>query len=250
MTTIGSVLLTMWTSCMLPAEASLPADTLRTARQLQQVDVRAGRTTAEEYVGSPTQRMDARTLQERGVSSLTDALQRFSGTNVRDYGGAGGLKTVSVHGMGAGHTVVTLNGLSLGDHRSGQVDLARYNDVSALTEVSLTTADQLSLLCPVRNLGGALLNLQTDATPDSAGHHVKAAVSGGSFGTVSPSLDYQARQARGAGTPADNIISDRTTIRLPYTTGGYRAAPPAQQRPAGMDPQRRYAMAQPAERHA
>lgn len=194
MTTIGSVLLTMWTSCMLPSEASLPADTLRTARQLQQVDVRAGRTTAEEYVGSPTQRMDARTLQERGVSSLTDALQRFSGTNVRDYGGAGGLKTVSVHGMGAGHTVVTLNGLSLGDHRSGQVDLARYNDVSALTEVSLTTADQLSLLCPVRNLGGALLNLQTDATPDSAGHHVKAAVSGGSFGTVSPSLHYQARQ--------------------------------------------------------
>lgn len=194
MTTIGSVLLTMWTSCMLPSEASLPADTLRTARQLQQVDVRAGRTTAEEYVGSPTQRMDARTLQERGVSSLTDALQRFSGTNVRDYGGAGGLKTVSVHGMGAGHTVVTLNGLSLGDHRSGQVDLARYNDVSALTEVSLTTADQLSLLCPVRNLGGALLNLQTDATPDSAGHHVKVAVSGGSFGTVSPSLHYQARQ--------------------------------------------------------
>lgn len=194
--------------------------------------------------------MDARTLQERGVSSLTDALQRFSGTNVRDYGGAGGLKTVSVHGMGAGHTVVTLNGLSLSDHRSGQVDLARYNDVSALTEVSLTTADQLSLLCPVRNLGGALLNLQTDATPDSAGHHVKAAVSGGSFGTVSPSLHYQPARARGAGTPADNIISDRTTIRLPYTTGWPPSSAAGATATCRHGPQRRYAMAQPAERHA
>lgn len=182
------------TGSSLPLAAALPTDTLSQSRQLRRVDVRASRTTAEEHVGSTTQRLDARALQERGVSSLTDALQRFSGTNVRDYGGAGGLKTVSVHGMGAGHTVVTLNGLSLGDHRSGQVDLSRYNDVSALTEVSLTTADQLALLCPVRNLGGALLSLQTDATPDSAGHHLRAAVSGGSFGTVSPSLHYQGRQ--------------------------------------------------------
>ena len=59
----------------------------------------------------PVQRLDSAALFKRGITDMADALRRFSGVNLRDYGGAGGLKTVSVRGLGAAHTAVAYDGL-------------------------------------------------------------------------------------------------------------------------------------------
>ena len=45
---------------------------------------------------APTQLVTQKQLLYQGVTDLSDALRRFSGVNVRDYGGAGGVKTISV----------------------------------------------------------------------------------------------------------------------------------------------------------
>ena len=52
------------------------------------------------------------------------ALKRFAGVQVKDYGGVGGMKTVNIRGLGAGHTGVTYDGVQVGDCQSGQVDLS------------------------------------------------------------------------------------------------------------------------------
>ena len=49
----------------------------------------------------PVQRIDREKMVRFGVHSLSDALRHFAGITVRDYGGAGGMKTVSVRGIGA-----------------------------------------------------------------------------------------------------------------------------------------------------
>ena len=69
-----------------------------------------------------------------GVVDMPGALRRMAGVNLRDYGGAGGLKTVSVRGLGAAHTIVTYDGLAVGDARQGQTDLSRFSldNISAL----------------------------------------------------------------------------------------------------------------------
>lgn len=75
----------------------------------------------------PLQYMDAEALRRLGVADAGDALKRFAGVTVKDYGGVGGLKTVSVRGMGAQHTAVFYDGVAVGDCQSGQVDLGRFS---------------------------------------------------------------------------------------------------------------------------
>lgn len=135
----------------------------------------------------PTQQLTSVQMQQMGVSDIGGALRRLSGLQLRDYGGAGGLKTVSARGLGAAHTVVAYDGLALGDARQGQTDLSRFN-TEYLDGLTLSIADVPNLLCPVRNLGAALLEMhpqQTDSTRRLSG---RAGINVGSFGAVAPSL--------------------------------------------------------------
>lgn len=144
----------------------------------------------------PEQRITATDLQLRGVTDMGDALRRFAGVNLRDYGGAGGLKTVSVRGLGAGHTAVTYDGLTVADARQGQIDLSQFS-THRLNEMGLLTMGSSALLCPVRNLAAAVVTLSTPwpALADSLWHG-SVALQQASFGTVAPSLNVQKRVAQ------------------------------------------------------
>ena len=48
----------------------------------------------------PVFRLDSTALRRSGATDMTTALRHLAGVNLRDYGGAGGLKTVSVRGIG------------------------------------------------------------------------------------------------------------------------------------------------------
>lgn len=50
---------------------------------------------------TPLQVMDKAGMERLGVQDLSEAVKRFSGVTVQDYGGIGGLKTVSVRSLGA-----------------------------------------------------------------------------------------------------------------------------------------------------
>ena len=115
---------------------------------------------------SPQQTLTAEDLSAMGVVDMPGALRRMAGVNLRDYGGAGGLKTVSVRGLGAAHTIVTYDGLAVGDARQGQTDLSRFS-LDNISALRLVVGDGADLLTPVRNLGASTLDLQpnTEATP-------------------------------------------------------------------------------------
>ncbi len=144
----------------------------------------------------PVQRLDTTAFRRRGITDTGDALRRFSGVNLRDYGGAGGLKTVSVRGMGAAHTTVTYDGLALNDVQQGQIDLQRFS-IDRLAAMQLQTGGSERLLCPVRNLGAATLEL-TAFQPDTTrrGLHGTAALRHAAFGTLNPSLLLSHRAGR------------------------------------------------------
>lgn len=93
--------------------------------------------------------MDAADMRKSGVTSVAEAIHRMPGVTLRDYGGAGGLKTVSVRGFGAGHTGVLYDGVPLGDAQSGQVDLSRYS-TNNLSAVSMVIGDNDDIFIPAR----------------------------------------------------------------------------------------------------
>lgn len=111
---------------------------------------------------TPQYRLDSTALQRQGVTSLADALRRLPGVNLRDYGGAGGLKTISVRGMGAAHTQVILNGLPVSNAQQGAVDFSRYS-LTDLHSLSLGIGDQPDLLCSARSLSAACVEMESHA---------------------------------------------------------------------------------------
>lgn len=76
---------------------------------------------------TPLQVMDKAGIERLGVQDLSEAVKRFSGVTVQDYGGIGGLKTVSVRSLGAKHTAVCYDGVTVTDAQSGQVDISRFS---------------------------------------------------------------------------------------------------------------------------
>lgn len=158
-------------------------------KQLKGVDVRGRKLQPLSQTAAQTQKMDSADFVRQGVADLGDALRRMSGTEVRDYGGAGGLKTVSVRGMGAAYTQVSYNGLPVTDSRSGTIDLSRYNNLTGIDKVELVVADAEQLLLPVRLLGVARLALYSEPA-DSSCLHQHYSVSQGSFGTVNPAAAF------------------------------------------------------------
>ena len=112
---------------------------------------------------TPVQQLNADDLRKRGAVNIEDALNRLSGVNIRDYGGAGGMKTVSVRGLGAQHTAVAVDGVILSDAQTGQIDLGRFN-MASVTKLGLTVGDDFDLLQPARAAAAAAtVNLSTFA---------------------------------------------------------------------------------------
>lgn len=171
-------------------------DTVENLETLEKIDslgkslspalVTAWRLPAQLTAAVPVQQLDTAALRRRGVTDIGDALRRFAGVNLRDYGGAGGLKSVSVRGLGAAHTVVTFDGLPLSDIQGGQTDLGQFR-TDQLAAIALTVADAQPLLTPVATLTAASVSLLS-LRPDTARRHLSAGLRGGSFTTVNPSF--------------------------------------------------------------
>ena len=58
----------------------------------------------------PVQMLAGEELQKLSVHSVADAIRYFSGIQIKDYGGIGGLKTVNIRGLGTQHVGVFYDG--------------------------------------------------------------------------------------------------------------------------------------------
>ena len=136
------------------------------------------------------QSLDASTLRLLGVSDVADAVKRMAGVYVRDYGGIGGMKTVSLHSLGAAHTSVVYDGVSLSNTQAGQIDIARYN-ADNLDNVSVSIGEEHDLMASARQYASAgVLSMRSEQPRFDAGkdYALRFRVEGGSFGFVTPSL--------------------------------------------------------------
>lgn len=83
----------------------------------------------------PTQKLSGRKLKLLNSHSVADALRYFSGVQIKDYGGMGGLKTVNVRNMGSHYVGAFYDGIQIGNVQNGTVDLGRYSldDLEAIS---------------------------------------------------------------------------------------------------------------------
>lgn len=166
------------------AGAQTRRDTAYT-RNLPTVTVR-GESSRTAASTAPKFTLDGNRLERIGATDIGQAMKRLPGVNLRDYGGAGGLKTVSVRGLGAAHTAVMLDGIALTNSRSGEIDLGRYA-IDGLGAISLAIGDNDEIFQPARaSASAATVSITTAPRPEYDSLHLTGIVRGGSFGYVSP----------------------------------------------------------------
>ena len=110
---------------------------------------------------SPFQLLDRDALKNVNSLQVSDAVKFFSGVIVKDFGGMGGMKTVSIRSMGAHHTAVAYDGITMTDCQTGQIDIGRYS-LDQVDILSLNIGDGNTIFQPARMFASSgLLTIRT-----------------------------------------------------------------------------------------
>ena len=125
-------------------------------------------------------RKEIQRLQPEDVGTL---MQRFAGVTVRNYGGLGGMKTISMRGIGGNHTGIIVDGFQVQNTQSGQVDLSTIQ-VENIENIQFSVQGGIDFLLPVSaHLQGNTLVIHTFENAFSANKtSVRAVAKMGSFG--------------------------------------------------------------------
>ncbi len=137
---------------------------------------------------APVQVMGRGKIDRLGLQELYEAVRTFSGVSIKDYGGIGGVKTVSVRSLGAQHTAVSYDGVTMSDAQSGQIDIGRFS-LENIEEVTLTIGQGDEIFMPARNfVSSGMLNIKTSVPKfDNGKVNTGVQLRGGSFGMFNPS---------------------------------------------------------------
>ena len=148
------------------------------------------------------------TLSVSNNESVAEALLRFPGLGLSDYGGLSGLKSVSLRGLGTAHTDIYLDGVRISNFQSGQNDLG---------------------MLPMETLGNAVVDYAQNSLSFRTARPVfgdnpfsgRIGLQAGSFGTWMPSarFDVKASERVAVSAHAAGIL---TRGDFPYGSGSDR----------------------------
>ncbi len=141
----------------------------------------------------PSQKLSGEDLQRLNSHSVADAIRYFSGVQIKDYGGIGGLKTVDIRSMGTNHMGVFYDGIQLGNAQNGQVDLGKYS-LDNIEEVSLYNGQKSEIFQPAKDFGSAgtiYLRTRRPRFTDDKKFNFRALFRTGSFDLINPSLLWE-----------------------------------------------------------
>ena len=163
---------------------------------IDEVVVKGFRIPGNVLASTPIQTLSHTDMERLGIHDMGDALKRFAGVQVKDYGGVGGMKTVNIRGLGAGHTGVTYDGVQVGDCQSGQVDLSRFTlDNVSLVSLQIGQEDNIYQSAKAYTSAG-LINISTLQGVSDRKPHLTTTLRTGSYGLFSPSLRYHQQFSR------------------------------------------------------
>lgn len=165
---------------------------------------------------SPVQILSDKELEKLNVYSVADALRYFSGVQIKDYGGIGGLKTVNIRSMGSHHVGVFYDGIELGNAQNGVVDLGRFS-LDNMEVISLYNGQKSAIFQPAKDYSSASAIYMQTRKPLFKGekkNNLNIGVKGGSFSTINPSLLWEHR--------FNERISSSISTEYMYTSGRYK----------------------------
>ena len=179
-------------------------DTIRTGR-IDEVVVTAERSRKTNIFETiPVQSLSGNDIRQLGLQNIADAVKRMAGTNVKDYGGIGGMKTVSVRNLGAQHTAVSYDGITVSNTQAGQIDIGRFS-LDNVGMLSMAIGQGSDIMQTARHYASAaLLAIETERPVlDKGDSRLRLALKGGSWGQQNPSVRWWCQAGENTMTTLD-----------------------------------------------
>lgn len=188
-------------------------DTTSSVTALDAVIISADRLKKETI---PVQILSGEALKKLSVHSVADAVRYFSGVQVKDFGGIGGLKTVNIRSMGSHHVGVFYDGIELGNAQNGVVDLGRFS-LDNMEAVTLYNGQKSAIFQPAKDYASASAVYMQTRNPQfikDKKYNLNLGIKGGSFQTVNPSVLYEYK--------LNDKLSASFSSEFLYTSGKYK----------------------------
>jgi outer membrane cobalamin receptor len=163
----------------------------------------------------PSQRLSGEKLGALNSFSVADAIRYFSGIQIKDYGGIGGLKTVDIRSMGTNHMGVFYDGIQLGNAQNGQIDLGKFS-LDNIEEIILYNGQKSEIFQSAKDFGSAGTIYLRTRRPRFTGNkknNVKIFFRTGSFDLANPSVLWEQK--------INNRISSSVNVEYIYSSGKY-----------------------------
>ena len=164
----------------------------------------------------PPQKLSGEKLRRLNSFSVADAIRYFSGVQLKDYGGVGGLKTVNIRSLGANHVGVFYDGIQLGNAQNGQIDLGKFS-LDNMEEISLYNGQKSEIFQSAKdfgNSGAVYLRSRRPQFSANEKYHLRLTMKCGSFGLANPSVLWEQK--------INDRVSSLFNAEYTYATGRYK----------------------------
>ncbi len=164
----------------------------------------------------PAQSLSGEALQNLNSQSVADALRYFSGVQIKDFGGIGGIKTINIRSMGTHHIGVFYDGIQLGNAQNGQIDLGRYS-LDNIEEIQLYNGQKSNIFQGAKDFGSSgtiYIRTRRPRWDDGKRTHLSAQFKTGSFGLVNPEIVLEQRLS--------HTVSLSASAEFTHADGRYR----------------------------
>ncbi|MDD4438896.1 MAG: TonB-dependent receptor [Tissierellia bacterium] len=141
----------------------------------------------------PSQKLTGEELKNLNSLSVADAVRYFSGVQIKDYGGIGGLKTVDIRSMGTNHMGIFYDGIKLGNAQNGQIDLGKYS-LDNIESVSIYNGQKSEIFQSAKDFsssGSIYLKTRYPHFKQGKTLNLRGIIRTGSFNLINPSLLWE-----------------------------------------------------------
>jgi outer membrane cobalamin receptor len=131
-------------------------------------------------------------ILELQVEDVGQLLQKMEGVQVKSYGGLGGMKTISVRGIGGQHTQLIIDGFAVSQDQSGQINLGQIQTEN-IESVYMLSGKSSFYLSPASSFAaGNVLSISTfENTFSKVKNEVRLTQKIGSFGQTDSYLGFK-----------------------------------------------------------
>ena len=164
----------------------IATDTLKVYR-MPEVEVKADRISTTPITRySSSYYIDRNKITQAGLHETYEILAKSPGIYIKNYGGAGGLKSVSIRGTASSQNLIILDGIPLNSAQNASFDVSLFpaSFISAVEVVRGGASDIYGA-----NAIGGVVNIISGVEPDS--NKFKLSLSGGSYSDFQGNASYE-----------------------------------------------------------